>query len=121
MIGKLTRLGIIILMCFATSGCLYKNYTTTEEKGKKINDSTLQQLEPENTTKEWAISTLGTPSSRDNLNNGDEIFRYEYSKKVDEKIRVFLLFHSNKEDITSQTVCLEFKDDLLTKYWIENN
>lgn len=116
---RIIRLGIIISMCFATSGCLYRNYTTTEETGKKISDSTLQQLDPGKTTREFVLSTLGSPSSRDKQENGTEIFKYTYTKKIDEKIRVFLLFASNKAETTIQIVCLEFKNDLLTRFWTE--
>ena len=115
------ELGVILLTCFVASGCVVSSDTTSHESGKKLKDSTLKQLEPGKTTKEWTISVLGTPSSRNKLDNGTEVFKYEYSKTVDEEFAIFLLWASDSEKKTSQSICLEFKDNILTRYWTEHD
>jgi outer membrane protein assembly factor BamE (lipoprotein component of BamABCDE complex) len=115
------ELGVILLTCFVASGCVVSSDATSHESGKKLKDSTLKQLEPGKTTKEWTISVLGTPSSRNKLDNGTEVFKYEYSKTVDEEFAIFLLWASDSEKTTSQSVCLEFRDNILTRYWTEHD
>ncbi len=116
---RMVGLGIVILMCLVISGCLVVSDTSRHVSGKKIKESTLKQLEPGKTTKEWTISVLGTPTSRNKLDNGIEVFKYEYTETVNEEAAVFLLVASDSEKKTSQSVILEFKDNILTRYWTE--
>ena len=112
---------VILLMCFMISGCIVCSETTNQESGKKVKGSVLKQLEPGETTKEWTLSALGPPSSRNKLDDGTEIFKYEHSKTVCKEFSIFLLLDSESEKKTNQSVCLEFKDDTLTKYWTEDD
>ena len=118
---RMLELVVILLMCFVTSGCVVCSETTSQESGKKLKNSTLKQLEPGKTTKEWAVSALGTPTSRNKLDNGTEVLKYEYSKTVDHEFAIFLLLASDSKKKTSQSVCLEFRDNILTRYWSEED
>ena len=118
---RIMGLGIMFLMCLVTSGCVVCSDTTSQESGKKLENSTLKQLEPGQTTKDWAMSVLGTPSSRNKLDNGIEVWKYEYSKTINKEFAVFLLLASDSEKKVSQSVCLEFKDNILTRYWSEED
>ena len=118
---RIIELGVVLLVCFVTSGCVVSSDTTSQESGKKLKNSTLKQLEPGQTTKEWTVSVLGMPSSRNKLDNGTEVWKYEYSKTVENEFAIFLLWASDSEKKISQSVCLEFKDNILTRYWSEED
>lgn len=117
----IVKLGVTILICILASGCAVCSETTSHERGKKIDNSTLQQLEPGKTTQEWAISALGTPSSRNKLDNGTEVLKYEYAKTENQNLAIFLLLASTNEKKSSQAVCLEFRDNILIRYWTEED
>ena len=110
---------VIVLICLVTSGCIVCTENTSQERGKKLKNSSIRQLEPGVTTKDWALSVLGTPTSRSKLDNDTEVLKYEYSKTVNRELAIFLLFGSESEKTTNESVCLEFKDNILTRYWSE--
>ena len=118
---KMAGLAMVLLACLMISGCVVCGNSSRQESGKKIRESTLKQLEPGKTTKEWTLSVLGTPTSRNALDNGVEVFKYEYTETVDEQLAVFLILASDSERKTSQSIILEFKDDILTKYWMDRD
>jgi len=115
------KLVVILLICFVTSGCIVSTENTSQERGKKLKNSSLRKLEPGVTTKDWTVSVLGTPTSRSKLDNGTEVLKYEYSKTVNHELVIFLLLGSESEKTTRESVCLEFKDDILTRYWSEED
>ena len=112
---------VILLVCFVMSGCIVSTENTSQERGKKLKNSSLKQLEPGVTTKDWAVSVLGTPTSRSKPDNGTEVLKYEYSKTVNHELAIFLILGSESEKTTSESVCLEFKDNILTRYWSEED
>ena len=114
------KLVVILLICFVTSGCIVSTENKSQERGKKLKNSSLRKLEPGVTTKDWTVSVLGTPTSRSKVDNGTEVLKYEYSKTVNHELVIFLLLASDSEKTTSESVCLEFKDDILTRYWSED-
>jgi outer membrane protein assembly factor BamE (lipoprotein component of BamABCDE complex) len=118
---RLIGFGVLLLMGLVISGCVVSSDTTTRESGNKINSSSLKQLEPGKTTKEWTEAVLGAPSSRNKLDSGTEVWKYEYSKTVNNEFAIFLLLGSENEKKINQSVCLEFKDNILTKYWSEED
>ena len=108
------------MICFVASGCIVSTENISEERGKKPKTSSVRRLEPGVTTKDWALSVLGNPTSRSKLDDGTEVLKYEYSKTVNHELDIFLLFGSESEKTTCESVCLEFKDDILTRYWSED-
>jgi outer membrane protein assembly factor BamE (lipoprotein component of BamABCDE complex) len=117
---KKTILCLAALLCL-NSGCLVINQSSNKTTGQRVKDSTLQQFEPGSTNKEWTLAVLGEPTSQEVLDDGTEILKYEYSRKVDRTTVVFVLFAGNEDKNEKQTAYFEFKDNLLTRYWIEND
>jgi outer membrane protein assembly factor BamE (lipoprotein component of BamABCDE complex) len=112
----------IALLCIALiSGCAVGIDSTIRECGKKIGNTTLQQIAPGETTKDWVEMTLGQPSSKNKLNDGTEIYKYEYSKTVQKETFMIFIFGSDTETKTSQVVYIEIKDNIVKKYWTETD
>jgi hypothetical protein len=112
---------VIVLICLVTCGCIVSTENISKERGKKLKNSSIRRLEPGVTTKDWAISTLGTPTSRNKVDDSTELLKYEYSKTVNHELAIFLILGSESEKTTSESVCLEFKDDILARYWSEDD
>lgn len=102
------------------SGCIIARSSTREESGKKIGEATLRQLEVDSTTQDWVLSVLGEPTRRSAIEEGAEIWVYEYQLKKESRVGVVVLLSSEDEKIENQSVFLEFKNKVLTRYWIED-
>ncbi|MFC1765958.1 hypothetical protein ACFL6U_28255 [Planctomycetota bacterium] len=103
------------------SGCLVINDSTNKATGKRIQDDTLKQFEPGSTTKEWTLAVLGSPSKQEILEDGTEILKYNYSRNMDRTTVIFVLFAGSEDKNEKQTAYFEFKNDILSRYWVEND
>jgi len=54
-----------------------------------IEDETLKQIKPGETTRDWLVSTLGEPTEQSLTEEGAEILRYKCTKKQDNKFVLF--------------------------------
>lgn len=117
------RMSTVLLVCvtFALSGCLISSSSSNRGEGTRIKEHTLKQFEPGTTTKEWTLAVLGSPNKHEALDDGREILRYEYSRKVHSDTTVFLLFSGSSNKTEKQTVYFEFKDQVLSRYWVEHD
>ena len=109
----------LILSCLFASGCVISRRTSIEESGKKIGESTLNQLENGVTTKNWVQAVLGEPTRKKPVSKVTEIWVYEYMLKKESSTGVIVLLSSDDEKVESQSVYLEFADGLLKRYWTE--
>ena len=112
---------VLITLGMLVSGCVVINNADDSTRGQKIQEATLKQFEPGTTTKAWTLAVLGEPTSQENLDGGIDVLRYEYSHRSEQQTLVFLLFAGNADKEEKQTVYLEFKDDVLTRYWQEQD
>lgn len=109
----------LVLMCSILSGCVIARSTKVEEKGRKIGESTLSQLENQVTTQEWVRAVLGEPTRSETITEGTEVWVYEYMLKKENRVGVIVLLSSEDEKVESQSVYLEFNDGILSKHWTE--
>ena len=124
MAGKaqsLFTLGLFTLILATLSGCIVVSNSGDRASGKRIKETTLNQFEVGSTTKEWTLAVLGEPSHRETLEDGTEVMRYEYSRKKEQQTVVFILFAGNSDKQEKQTAYFEFKDDVLSRYWVEQD
>ena len=103
------------------SGCLVVSDSSNRATGKRIKKDTLKQFEVGSTTKEWTLAVLGSPTYEETLEDGTEILRYEYSRNIDQDTVVFLLFAGTADKTEKQTAYFEFKDNVLSRYWVEED
>lgn len=100
-------------------GCVIARSTTMEERGRKIGESTLNQLEDQVTTQDWVRAVLGEPTRSEAVSEGKEVWVYEYMLKKENRVGVIVLLSSEDQKVESQSVFLEFQDGILSKHWTE--
>lgn len=119
--GKLSVLVCAIAALLVLSGCLVTASTKSYESGTRVPAGTLGNVEPGETTTAWLIATLGEPSRREALSDGDgEILVYHHAETETKRGKVFLLFKDTSRRKRTRSVYFETRDDVVQRYWIEN-
>ena len=110
----------IVLGALAVSvlpGCLINTHNSTTVSGRDVSPSTMAQIEPGVTKEEFVMATLGPPTTRTVLEDGSEVWKYEYRKKTQSSGRVFLLFNGDNYSEKDGAVFVILKDGVVQKTW----
>lgn len=111
---------LCLLGALSLSGCIEGRADVTYgPKGPPAGHSTLKQIKTGQTSKEWLLGVLGEPSTQAHTPEGIEVLTYEYTKKVDSDVEVFL-FLDMKDKREERTVYVfELENGIVTNYWKE--
>jgi outer membrane protein assembly factor BamE (lipoprotein component of BamABCDE complex) len=99
------------------SGCLISSHSSTEFSGRYIGAETMAQIEPGKTKEDFVVATIGTPTTKTKLEDGSEVWKYEYSKKTSGNGTVFLLLNSSNSTEKEGAVYVILKDGVVQKAW----
>ena len=110
----LSFLGIILL----GSGCtIFDSRSETSYSGTQVSDVTMAQLEIGKTTKDWVTATLGAPTSTSQVDDRTELLKYTATRTTDRHAGMILIINSREKTAERETVYLEFRDEVLSRYW----
>jgi hypothetical protein len=84
-----------------------------------ISSSTLKQVKPGDTTKQWLIATLGEPTDEHTTDQGLEILKYTCKRTENYCFSMFLILTIRDEKERINSVVFEIKDDIVQRYWKE--
>lgn len=106
-------------LCLPLGGCLVvaNSDTSYEGAGVAVSPATLAQIEPDKTTREWVISTLGKPTSTSKPSEDAEVLRYDCIKRVTNSAVVFLIFAANDKKESRQSILLEIRNGVVHRRW----
>ncbi len=99
------------------SGCVVSSSSTETHTGTPVSDATFAQIKPGVTSTAWVQATLGAPSSKTTLDNGHELWRYDYTSRTQKNGAVIVLLASQHTSETTQTSFVEFKDGVVVNAW----
>jgi len=116
MIRSLTVAVLAAIILSASSGCLVTGGTNATRTGNYVSQDLFASIEPGKTTMAWVQATLGDPSSRTTA-DGNVVWKYTYTERVDSGGAVFLIFGSHSTTETVHNAFIEFKDGLVTRKW----
>ena len=109
----------VACVCLLASGCLVvaSKSSSYGPKGAMVSEATLEQIQPGETSKAKLVALLGEPSSKQEVDDDTEIYKYVYSKKTNSCATVFLLFASSDNKEEFQELFFEIRDDLVVDWW----
>ncbi len=119
--SRIASVGIVVLCvvgAFVLGGCISgRSDVTYGPKGPAASNKTLRYIRCGQTSKEWVIGTLGTPTSETATPEGTELLKYEYTKEtdVDFSFCPFMDFDDKKEERT--VYYFEIRDGVVIKFW----
>lgn len=102
------------------SGCAVINsHSETKTYGTLVSEESLSRIAPGETTAEWLVATLGTPASREQVDDQVEVLKYSsrHLTKINSEL-LFVLDTSSKREVR-RTVFFECAKGVLTRYWVE--
>jgi outer membrane protein assembly factor BamE (lipoprotein component of BamABCDE complex) len=112
----ITPLAILLLVTWASSGCLVSSSSQSKVSGNFVPPETFDQIEPGKTTAAWVKATLGEPSARDTA-DGTEVWKYKYTEEKDSSGAIFLIFAGNDKKERQHVAYVEIKEGVVTKKW----
>ena len=98
-------------------GCLINSSNSTSISGRYIGPNTLSQIEPGKSREDFVVATLGTPTTKTTLEDGSQVWRYEYRKRTQSSGRVFLLLDSDNFTEKDGAVYVILRDGIVEKTW----
>ncbi len=117
----MTRLAILLLAGLALNGCLL----TVDSDGRVLDatwdEGDVNRLQVGRSDSEWVRLTFGEPTSRLRYADGTEIWKYRNRSEKDTEVGIFLLFSLDVEQERIETLSIEFDQDLVSNYWIEED
>ena len=99
------------------SGCLVGSHESESYSGTTVSAPTFDQIEPGKTTKAWVLGTLGEPSSKTDIENGEELWKWSYTKTQKSNGYFLFVFGGSSEKSASGAAYVQIKDGLVTKKW----
>ncbi|MEZ5492566.1 MAG: hypothetical protein R3F50_19975 [Gammaproteobacteria bacterium] len=117
----MTRIVVLLIMGMALAGCLL----TVDSDGRLL-DSTwdegdVNRLQVGSSDVDWVRSTFGEPSTRLSYADGTEVWKYRNRSEKDTEVGLFLVFSVDVEQERTETLSIEFDQNLVTNYWIESD
>jgi hypothetical protein len=102
------------------SGCLISSRSRETQSGTFVSETTFNQIQPGVTTKQWVLGTLGEPSLKTPLENGEELWKWSYCKTRESSGSLLFVFGGSSTSSTMGAAYVQFKDGVVSKSWRAN-
>jgi hypothetical protein len=111
---------LLVALMLMGSGCVSsRSDVTYGSKGPAVPNSTLRQIKPGRTTKNWLLGVMGEPSRAARTSANTEVLTYEYTKTVDSDFNFFIFFNSDNRREERTIHVFEVEDGIVTRHWKE--
>ena len=116
---------VVLVVLYAVSGLVLTGCISGRSnvqhgpKGPVVGQETIRQIKVGETSKEWVLGTLGTPSSEVATPEGTEILKYEYTKDIDSKFEFCIFFEFDDKRQERTVYYFEITNGIVTKFWKE--
>jgi outer membrane protein assembly factor BamE (lipoprotein component of BamABCDE complex) len=97
-------------------GCLIGSSSRTQVTGRYVGPETLAQIQPGKSA-EYVSELLGEPSQKSSLEDGTEIWKWNYTESRNSSGSVIFIFASNSKTETQRTTYVELKNGVVVKAW----
>lgn len=121
--SSIVRVALSCALLFAAGalpGCLISSRSSETQSGTYVSEATFNQIEPGVTTKQWVLGTLGEPSLKTTLENGEELWKWSYCKTKQSSGSLLFVFGGSSTSSTMGAAYVQFKDGIATKSWRSN-
>jgi hypothetical protein len=103
------------------TGCLL----TVDSDGRILDanwdEGDVNRLQIGSTDSQWVRQTFGEPSSRLSYADGTAVWKYRNRSEKDTEVGLFLVFSVDVEQERIETLSIEFDQDVVSNYWIEED
>ncbi len=99
------------------SGCLISSHSNESFTGTRVSDATFNRIEPGVTTQQWITGTLGEPSIKTKLEDGSELWKWQYAKVKSSSGAILFVFGGSSTSTQASAAYVQLKDGIVTKCW----
>jgi len=99
------------------NGCLVSSTNHESVSGKYVPDNTFDRIKPGETTSSWVKATLGEPSTKEKVDDCNEVWKYSYTEVKEGSGAIFLIFGGSDKKERPCSAYVEFKDGIVTSKW----
>ena len=103
------------------NGCLVTVESDSDSVQMVWSESDVSRLQLGRSDTDWVRSSFGDPVPKLNYADGTEIWKYRNISEKDTEVGVFLLFSFDVEQERIETLSIEFTNEIVTNYWIEED
>lgn len=103
------------------NGCLVTVESDTDSVETVWSDSEVSRLELGRSDEQWVRDSFGEPASKLSYADGSQVWKYRNVSERDFELGVFLVFSIDVEEERVETLSIEFREGVVTKYWIEES
>ena len=110
---------LAVAAALTLNGCLVMVDSDSRALQTAWSEGDVSRLEVGQSDSQFVRDTFGEPTSKLAYADGSEIWKYRNRSKRDTEVGVFLVFNVDVEEERIETLSIEFQDDLITNYWID--
>lgn len=110
-----------VLGSVGLGGCLVGGSSETRVTGAYIGPQTVAAVRPGETRAEGVVAMFGEPSNKSTLEDGSELWRWDYTRSSKGGGYVFLIAASRHRDEVSSRTFVQLKEGVVTKVWQDSS
>ncbi len=96
--------------------CLINTSSHSDVSGKYVSPDTVAQIQP-GKSEAYVLALIGEPSSRIMLDDGTQIWKWQYTETRNSQGHVIFLLNSDTSTATEKTTYVEFQDGAVVRAW----
>jgi outer membrane protein assembly factor BamE (lipoprotein component of BamABCDE complex) len=110
-------LSIFSVLLLTAGGCLVSSTSNEKVSGNYVPEDTFDRIKPGETTSSWVKATLGEPSTREKVDESNEVWKYSYTEVREGSGAIFLIFGGSDKKERQRNAYVEFKDGIVKSKW----
>ena len=107
----------IISLLLLTAGCLVSSTSHEKVSGNYVPENTFDRIRPGETTSSWVKATLGEPSTKEKVDESNEVLKDSYTEVREGSGAIFLIFGGSDKKERQRSAYVEFKDGIVKSKW----
>ena len=111
---------LLPIICFLLlgGGCLVSSTNHEKVSGNYVPESAFDRIKPgETTSSSWVKATLGEPSTKEKVDDANEVWKYSYTEMKEGSGAIFLIFGGTDKKERQRSAYVEFKDGIGKSKW----
>ena len=107
----------LLLLGVGNGGCILVASSRVDVTGSYVSPEVFGLIKDGETSRDWLISHLGTPTKVEDRADGMDDVIYEHAERIREHASAFLLFSFDRNVDRTQQCIFEMKDDIVQRHY----
>jgi outer membrane protein assembly factor BamE (lipoprotein component of BamABCDE complex) len=113
---KLALALVVPALVAGLQSCIINASSKTSQTGKYVSNETFKQIQP-GTQQEYVLALIGEPSTKTQLSDGTEIWRWTYRETKNSSGAVIFLINTDTQNESEKSSYVQMESGVVTKAW----